>query len=91
VTLEVRVSNTIAQHLYHKYGFVVEGRRRRYYSDNHEDAFVMGTPLIDRRDYRERFVELRRVLFERLEAPDHAPDVAGRVAGGSSAGGHTIS
>ena len=86
MTLEVRVSNAIAQQLYRKYGFVVEGRRRRYYSDNHEDAFVMGTPLIAGADYRERFTALRRVLLERLERADaagRAPDLANPVTGGS--------
>src|SRR5680860_221283 len=41
VTLEVRLSNLGAQALYRKYGFTVEGRRPRYYSDNNEDAFIM--------------------------------------------------
>lgn len=43
-TLEVRVSNLRAQSLYRRLGFVVEGRRRRYYSDNGEDALIMTTP-----------------------------------------------
>ena len=85
VTLECRVSNTLAQNLYHKYGFVVEGRRRRYYSDNHEDAFVMGTPLIISADYRERFAELRHGLLTRLEADERAANVASH-AGGASGG-----
>ena len=71
VTLEVRVSNGIAQSLYSKYGFAVEGRRRRYYSDNHEDAFNMGTPPIHDPSYRARFVALRQTLLRRLEAADH--------------------
>lgn len=41
VVLEVRVSNTIAQNLYHKYKFKIVHTRRAYYSDNQEDAFVM--------------------------------------------------
>lgn len=41
ITLEVRASNTPAQSLYLKYGFVSTGRRRRYYSDNNEDAIIM--------------------------------------------------
>lgn len=41
VTLEVRVSNTIAQNLYKKFGFVYGGIRKGYYTDNHEDALVM--------------------------------------------------
>ena len=41
VTLEVRKSNLAALHLYQKYGFAVEGSRRRYYADNGEDALIM--------------------------------------------------
>ncbi len=41
VTLEVRVSNTVAQNLYRKYGFEVVGRRPGYYRDNNEDADLM--------------------------------------------------
>lgn len=43
-TLEVRASNVRAQGLYRKLGFRVEGRRRRYYRDNGEDALLMTTP-----------------------------------------------
>ncbi|MBP1930043.1 ribosomal protein S18-alanine N-acetyltransferase [Ammoniphilus resinae] len=41
MTLEVRVSNTIAQRLYHKFGFKKTGIRPNYYSDNGEDALIM--------------------------------------------------
>jgi ribosomal-protein-alanine N-acetyltransferase len=41
VVLEVRVSNHIAQTLYKSYGFEITGERKRYYSDNQEDALVM--------------------------------------------------
>ena len=41
ITLEVRVSNTPAQNLYTKFGFVNEGIRKKYYSDNGEDAIIM--------------------------------------------------
>ena len=37
-TLEVRVSNSVAQNLYRKYEFEEVGRRKRYYRDNGEDA-----------------------------------------------------
>lgn len=40
VLLEVRASNRAAQSLYADHGFVVEGRRARYYPDG-EDAFLM--------------------------------------------------
>ena len=41
MTLEVRVSNHVAQNLYHKFGFSQAGVRPRYYSDNNEDALIM--------------------------------------------------
>ncbi len=40
-TLEVRVSNTSAIRLYERLGFRSRGVRRRYYTDNREDALVM--------------------------------------------------
>ncbi|HLY31716.1 MAG TPA: ribosomal protein S18-alanine N-acetyltransferase [Ktedonobacterales bacterium] len=70
MTLEVRVSNTVAQNLYRKYGFKEEGRRRRYYSDNNEDAYIMTTESIDHPGYVERFSRLRAQLLARLEADD---------------------
>lgn len=39
--LEVRVSNTAAQNLYTGLGFHRIDRRKHYYSDNMEDAYVM--------------------------------------------------
>ena len=45
MTLEVRVSNQAAQHLYRKLGFQDGGIRKRYYSDNQEDALVMWVNL----------------------------------------------
>ena len=41
MTLEVRVSNIVAQSLYRKYGFENAGIRPRYYSDTNEDAIIM--------------------------------------------------
>nr|WP_226671345.1 ribosomal protein S18-alanine N-acetyltransferase [Metabacillus litoralis] len=41
ITLEVRVSNHVAQSLYKKVGFVTGGIRKRYYTDNQEDALIM--------------------------------------------------
>lgn len=39
--LEVRRSNLVAQNLYHSFGFIDVGYRKRYYEDNKEDALLM--------------------------------------------------
>lgn len=45
LSLEVRVSNIIAQRMYRKFGLVPGGLRKNYYTDNHEDAIVMWVNL----------------------------------------------
>jgi ribosomal-protein-alanine N-acetyltransferase len=45
MTLEVRVSNEVAQRLYRKLGFEPAGIRPGYYSDNQEDALIMWAEL----------------------------------------------
>ena len=40
-TLEVRPSNAAAIGLYEKMGFKTEGRRKKYYQNNGEDALIM--------------------------------------------------
>lgn len=47
MTLEVRKSNFIAQKLYKKFGFIEEGLRKKYYSDNKEDAVIMWKRNLD--------------------------------------------
>lgn len=66
VTLEVRVSNAIAQNLYRKYGFREAGIRRRYYSDNNEDAKIMSTDDITSPVYQTEYLRLRAVLLARM-------------------------
>jgi [ribosomal protein S18]-alanine N-acetyltransferase len=65
VTLEVRRSNTGAQALYEKYRFLNVGVRKRYYSDNHEDAIVMSTPPIQHENFTEHLAYLREQLEKR--------------------------
>ena len=45
MSLEVRVSNVVAQNLYYKLGFQDGGLRKGYYTDNQEDALVMWVKL----------------------------------------------
>ena len=56
-TLEVRLSNLPARHLYEKFGFRPGGIRPRYYSDNGEDALIMTTDDLDSEDMRTRMAE----------------------------------
>ncbi|HEU4403298.1 MAG TPA: ribosomal protein S18-alanine N-acetyltransferase [Candidatus Polarisedimenticolia bacterium] len=49
VTLEVRPSNAVALRLYQRTGFAVVGRRKRYYTDTHEDALVMARSVHPRK------------------------------------------
>jgi ribosomal-protein-alanine N-acetyltransferase len=76
VTLEVRVTNHVAQNLYRKYGFQEAGVRRRYYSDNNEDALIMWTEPIHSPVFIERYEGLRASLAERLAAQEAQPDSA---------------
>ncbi len=47
VTLEVRVSNIGAQHLYESLGFLAQSVRKGYYSDDGEDALRMALDLLN--------------------------------------------
>lgn len=64
-TLEVRKSNLLAQRLYEKYRFLKVGVRKRYYSDNHEDALIMTTPPIRDAAYSEHMAYLRDAWLRR--------------------------
>jgi len=66
VTLEVRVSNFVAQSLYRKYTFSQTGLRRRYYSDNGEDAHIMTSEDLDSPHFQAVLERNRAALAERL-------------------------
>ncbi|MHB9090322.1 MAG: ribosomal protein S18-alanine N-acetyltransferase [Chloroflexota bacterium] len=66
VTLEVRVSNNVAQNLYRKYTFHAEGLRKGYYSDNNEDAVIMWSEDIRQPEFPEKFRALKTALVKRL-------------------------
>jgi ribosomal-protein-alanine N-acetyltransferase len=58
----------VAQQLYVKYGFRIHGERKRYYTDNGEDAAIMWTDSINSAEFRERVRELRQQLYTRLQS-----------------------
>ncbi len=69
VTLEVRVSNAVAQNLYAKYDFVVVSRLRGYYADG-EDAYYMRAKVEGRPYYD--YLQQRRALLEYRFQPQPA-------------------
>jgi ribosomal-protein-alanine N-acetyltransferase len=69
-TLEVRVSNLSAQRLYRKYGFEVVSRRRRYYSDNNEDAYIMATSRFETAEFQSNLRERRTRLHARFRVKE---------------------
>lgn len=58
LTLEVRVSNLVAQSVYRRFGFAPAGARKAYYADNGEDALVMWAHGASGPDYRERLAAI---------------------------------
>jgi ribosomal-protein-alanine N-acetyltransferase len=58
LSLEVRVSNSPAQALYQRFGFVPAGVRKGYYPDTREDALVMWARDIDRPEHAERLAAI---------------------------------
>ena len=61
ITLEVRISNTTAQSLYQKYGFIQVGLRRGYYIDNNEDAVAMSATNIGSASFQAHLNRLKQV------------------------------
>ncbi len=65
ITLEVRISNYVAQDLYTKYGFRAVSRLYHYYEDG-EDAYLMrATPIIS--EYTQELQRRHRALINRLQ------------------------
>jgi ribosomal-protein-alanine N-acetyltransferase len=70
IVLEVRVSNRVAQNLYHKYEFQTVERRPEYYRNNNEDAYDMRlAPLDDA--MRQRFYVRWQHLVDTYQITDH--------------------
>jgi ribosomal-protein-alanine N-acetyltransferase len=60
ITLEVRASNTAAQKLYYKYGFIQVGVRRGYYIDDREDGILMSTENITSASFQAQLQQLKQ-------------------------------
>ena len=88
LTLEVRVTNAAAQALYRKYGFTSHGTRKRYYSDNNEDALIMWSPALGEPEYRAE-VESRRDALARRLGDRLAPGSVAPFQGPASRAGST--
>jgi [ribosomal protein S18]-alanine N-acetyltransferase len=58
LTLEVRMSNSGAQALYQRFGFVPAGIRKGYYPETGEDALVMWANDVDTELYAARLREI---------------------------------
>ena len=66
VTLEVRKSNATAIKMYEELGFRQQGVRRRYYTDNGEDALIMWSEELSAPSARQRLDAAKRALRERV-------------------------
>lgn len=82
MTLEVRASNAVAQGLYRKYTFKEMGVRRRYYSDNGEDALVMWTDALDSETFRAALAANESRLGQRLDAEIRLGERTRSIGGG---------
>jgi [ribosomal protein S18]-alanine N-acetyltransferase len=60
LTLEVRMSNSGAQALYQRFGFVPAGVRKGYYPETGEDALVMWANDVDSPAYAARLTAIER-------------------------------
>lgn len=67
--LECRVSNTAAITLYRKYEFEVVGKRKNYYRDNNEDAYLMHLAPMDNA-YAARLSDRIQQLKDRVSYTD---------------------
>ena len=63
ISLEVRVSNAVAQEMYAKFGFSVVGVRKGYYIETNEDAYVMVVEDALSNDYRDLLAGIRARVY----------------------------
>lgn len=79
VTLEVRVSNLVAQNLYRKYHFQTVGKRRGYYRDNLEDALAMTSQPLRSQAFQEILSQNTMALIASLK-DERRRDTSGGAA-----------
>lgn len=70
MTLEVRVANAGAQHMYSRFGFAPEGIRKNYYAETGEDAMVMWARDVDSPEYAERLKTLEQGVRGATRVPE---------------------
>ncbi len=66
-TLEVRVSNQGAIHIYEKYGFQSVGRRKQYYQDTNEDGLIMWRGGLQHPHFPQELANWMEPLRDRIE------------------------
>lgn len=66
VSLEVRVTNNVAQNMYAKFGFAPVNVRKGYYIETNEDALVMVVDNAATTEYRLLLGEIRKELDEAM-------------------------
>ena len=62
ISLEVRVSNAVAQTMYEKFGFAAVSIRKGYYIETNEDALVMVVDDARSTEYRVRLQKIREEI-----------------------------
>ena len=62
LSLEVRVTNHVAQSMYEKFGFAAVSVRKGYYIETNEDALVMVVDDVLSNSYRDLLMDIRREL-----------------------------
>lgn len=75
IVLEVRVSNTVAQKLYHKYEFEVFGTKPNYYRNDNEDAYDMRL-MLDNPASNERCEQRYEAIIQRVPFRDYYSNTA---------------
>jgi ribosomal-protein-alanine N-acetyltransferase len=62
LTLEVRVGNEPALHMYGRFGFAPAGIRKGYYVETNEDAIVMWAHDVDTVEYARRLTAIEQAI-----------------------------